>query len=112
MPTPSILCGPGCPPDNTGDSAGSTATIRTPGWWRLSTVATPRDYGRHWTPVHLDFAVDDLERAIARAEAAGARREGLITEHAYGRMQLLADPFGHGIDLLEFHRGGYDELVT
>ena len=42
MPTPSILCGPGCPPRRTADSAGSTATISTPGLWRFSTVATPR----------------------------------------------------------------------
>ena len=29
-PTPSILCAPGWPPDSTGDSAGSTATIADP----------------------------------------------------------------------------------
>jgi predicted enzyme related to lactoylglutathione lyase len=71
-----------------------------------------RDYQRHWTPVHLDFAVDDLEAAVGRAEAAGATREGAITEHAWGRMALLADPFGHGIDLLQFTGRGYDELAT
>ncbi|WP_219729749.1 VOC family protein [Sphingomonas sp. NBWT7] len=37
-----------------------------------------RDYRRHWTPVHLDVAVDDLDRARAAAIAAGARDEGGI----------------------------------
>ena len=32
----------------------------------------PRDYSRHWTPVHLDFVVADVDRAVERALAAGA----------------------------------------
>jgi catechol 2,3-dioxygenase-like lactoylglutathione lyase family enzyme len=28
-----------------------------------------RGYGRHWTPVHLDFAVDDLDAAVVQAVA-------------------------------------------
>jgi len=42
--------------------------------------AALRDYGRHWTPVHLDLAVEDLEAAVARAVAAGARPEGPVQE--------------------------------
>ena len=26
----------------------------------------PRDYARHWTPVHLDVVVDDVDAARAR----------------------------------------------
>jgi hypothetical protein len=26
-------------------------------------------------------------------------------------MASMADPFGHGIDLLEFHGRGYDEIL-
>ena len=70
-----------------------------------------RDYGRHWTPVHLDFVVDDLEAAVRRAEAAGAKREAPISEHAWGRMAVLSDPFGHGVCLLQFKGRGYDEIV-
>jgi lactoylglutathione lyase len=71
-----------------------------------------RDYGRHWTPVHLDLVVESIELALARAEAAGARREGPIEEHRWGRMALLSDPFGHGLCLLQFTGTGYDEVAT
>ncbi len=71
-----------------------------------------RTYERHWTPIHFDFVVDDLEAARARAIAAGARAETEITSHAWGRMVVFADPFGHGFCLLEFRGGGYDELVS
>lgn len=71
-----------------------------------------RDYRRHWTPVHLDFAVDDLDAAIARAAAAGARLEGAPSEHRWGKLALLSDPFGHGLCLLQFVGRGYDEVAT
>ena len=35
-----------------------------------------RSYARHWTPVHLDFVVDEIEGAVDRARNAGARLEG------------------------------------
>src|SRR5690349_6783766 len=70
-----------------------------------------RTYERHWTPVHFDIAVSDLEAAVERALAAGARRESDITTHPWGRMCLLADPFGHGVCLLDL-TPGYDAIVT
>lgn len=69
-----------------------------------------RSYARHWTPFHLDFVVADLDAAIARALAAGAVLEAAPTRHAYGRLALLHDPFGHGFCLLQFEGKGYDEL--
>ena len=71
-----------------------------------------RDFARHWTPVHLDFVVPSLEPALARAEAAGARREGAIREHDWGRLAKLSDPFGNGLCLLQFVGRGYDLLAT
>lgn len=71
-----------------------------------------RDYRRHWTPVHLDFVVDDLEAALERAQAAGAVREGEVRNEAWGRIALLADPFGHGLCVIQFHGRGYDEIAT
>ncbi|HZH15798.1 MAG TPA: VOC family protein [Archangium sp.] len=70
-----------------------------------------RDYRRHWTPVHLDFTVTDLEAVVQRARAAGATLERDIQEQKWGRMANLADPFGNGFCLLEFRGRGYDELI-
>jgi predicted enzyme related to lactoylglutathione lyase len=77
----------------------------------FANAAQPRGYERHWTPVHLDFVVRDLDGALQRAVAAGARLEEPASEHAYGRLALLSDPFGHGFCLLEFRGEGYGELV-
>jgi catechol 2,3-dioxygenase-like lactoylglutathione lyase family enzyme len=71
----------------------------------------PRDFRRHWTPVHLDFVVDDLEAAVRRAEAAGAMCEKPISSHAWGRMANFSDPFGHGFCLLQMSARGYDEIA-
>jgi predicted enzyme related to lactoylglutathione lyase len=71
----------------------------------------PRRYGRHWTPVHLDVIVDDVETALARALAAGARAETAIRVDVWGKMVVLADPFGHGLCLIEFLGRGYDEIA-
>ena len=69
-----------------------------------------RSYARHWTPLHLDFVVADLDAALARAVKAGATLESPPSQHAYGRLALLSDPFGHGFCLLQFQGRGYDEL--
>ena len=70
-----------------------------------------RSFARHWTPVHLDFVVRDLGAAVARALSQGAHLERPIREEIYGRIANLADPFGHGICLLELNDQGYDALT-
>ena len=70
-----------------------------------------RDYARHWTPVHLDFVVQGIDEAAQRLVSLGATLERPIADRRWGRMASLADPFGHGIDLLEFKGRGYDELL-
>jgi len=62
--------------------------------------------------VHLDFVVADVEAAAARAVAAGATLERPIQDAPWGRMANLADPFGHGLCLLEFRGRGYDEVSS
>lgn len=74
--------------------------------------AQARDYRRHWTPVHLDFVVANLEDAVEHAVAAGASLESKIQTHAWGRIALLSDPFGNGFCLLQFSGRGYDEIVV
>jgi len=70
-----------------------------------------RRYDRHWSPVHLDIVVEALEPALARALDAGAVLEGEVRTGAWGRIATLADPFGHGICLIQFLGRGYDEIA-
>jgi len=70
-----------------------------------------RTYRRHWTPVHLDFVVDDVALATRRAVSAGAILEGEIRSFAWGHIAMLSDPFGHGFCFLQFIGKGYDELA-
>jgi lactoylglutathione lyase len=71
-----------------------------------------RRYARHWCPVHLDVVVDDVEAALDRALAAGATAETELRTDSWGRIVTLADPFGHGICLVQFLNRGYDEIAT
>lgn len=77
-----------------------------------SSTSHRRDFARHWTPVHLDFVVPDIESAVARAQNAGARLEGEVRTHKWGQIAVFADPFGHGFCLIEFLGRGYDEIAT
>jgi predicted enzyme related to lactoylglutathione lyase len=95
---------------------GSTAPIyllpKAAGTPASSTTGQKRDYGRHWTPVHLDFVVADLPAAVAKAAAAGAQLEQDIASHAWGRIAMFSDPFGNGFCVLEFIGRGYDEIAV
>jgi len=71
-----------------------------------------RRYQRHWTPVHVDFVVPEIEVAVNRALEAGATIEGEIETHNWGREAHMADPFGHGICFIEFLGRGYDEIAS
>jgi predicted enzyme related to lactoylglutathione lyase len=77
-----------------------------------STSRHLRSYARHWTPVHLDFVVEQIEGAVDRARNAGARLEGKVLTNNWGKIAMLADPFGHGLCLIEFVGRGYDEIAT
>ena len=74
-------------------------------------ASLPRDYRRHWTPVHLDFEVDDVPVAVQRALSAGAKLEGEIQTFSWGRIAMMSDPFGHGFCLLQFIGRGYNEVA-
>lgn len=91
------------PPGTSASPAAGSAPAAPPG-------ARRRTYERHWTPLHLDVLVPDIVAARERALAAGALAEGEIEELAFGRLALLADPFGHGLCLLELSAAGYDAI--
>ena len=98
-----------------GDFAVELAGAQAPVYLLLKAPSTPafaaatvlRDYGRHWTPVHLDFLVNDVEEAVRRAVSAGARAESPVESYPWGRMAVLADPFGNGFCLIALDRSGY-----
>lgn len=94
---------------------GATSTIHLLSKPSGSTVAPrtalSREYRRHWTPVHLDFAVDDISAAVECAVRAGAKLEGEIQSFAWRRLAIMSDPFGHGFCVLQFLGNGYDEVA-
>lgn len=63
--------------------------------------------GRRMGPV-----VSDIQVALQQALRAGAKQEGPISDHAYGSLVLLSDPYGHGVCLLQFNARGYDAIAT
>lgn len=84
---------------------------RDAGTHASETMTQVRNYERHWTPTHLDYVVDDIEDAIQKAVQAGARLEEPVSTHQWGRLALMADPFGHGFCLIQFLGRGYDEIA-
>ncbi len=78
----------------------------------IGAAKEPRRYDRHWTPVHIDLVVADIEEAVDRAVAAGARTETGVRINAWGKIAVLSDPFGHGFCLIEFLGRGYDEIAV
>ena len=60
-----------------------------------------RHHQRHWTPVHLDIHVDNLEVALARALDAGAVKEQMFENAKHGSAAFCSDPFGHGFCLIQ-----------
>jgi predicted enzyme related to lactoylglutathione lyase len=77
-----------------------------------SATGERRRYARHWTPVHLDFVVLDVDKVVAIALQAGATLDDPPTTHDWGRIAHLADPFGNGFCLIQFLGRGYDEIAT
>ncbi|EHP39528.1 glyoxalase/bleomycin resistance protein/dioxygenase [Cupriavidus basilensis OR16] len=90
-----------------GGSAPIYLLAKTPGTRPSTRADGRRDYRRHWTPVHLDFVVNNLESAVERALEAGAELEDWPQEFAWGRQAMLSDPFGHGLCFIEWKGEGY-----
>jgi len=84
--------------------------VKASGTTPAKTTRDRRTYARHWTPVHLDFVVDDIDAAVLRAQADGATLEEPVTTQQWGRLALMADPFGHGFCFVQFLGRGYDAI--
>jgi len=65
----------------------------------MGAAAQKRDYGRHWTPVHLDFGVEDVETISNLVERHGGAVEGIEKTDA-ADIAFCADPYGNGFCLI------------
>ena len=64
-----------------------------------------RRYERHWTPVHIDFHVDEFEIALAKALNAGATCEQKFESGGRPAIAFCSDPFGNGFCIIEKKQG-------
>jgi predicted enzyme related to lactoylglutathione lyase len=55
-----------------------------------------RRYERHWTPVHLDFDVPELDAVLAKVLAAGGAVENEFRTQGPQPVAFCCDPFGNG----------------
>ena len=98
--------------DDVAELTGASATLyllqKDAGTGAVKSPPIARDYHRHWTPVHFDLVVDDVDAAAARAIAAGARQETGHVDWRGSRCISFSDPFGHGFCFIQFERGRYD----
>ena len=75
--------------------------VKEPGSPASPHTGEKRHYDRHWTPVHIDFHVDNFKESLTRALAAGAKQERLFETPGRPAVAFCSDPFGHGFCLIE-----------
>ena len=73
---------------------------KEPGSQPSTTSESQRSFQRHWTPVHLDFGVGDVEKAVALVLELGGKVEGGESGE-WGAIAYCVDPFGHGFCLIK-----------
>jgi len=99
--------------DDVAELTGAAATLyllrKQPGTQAVQAPPINRDFHRHWTPVHFDLVVDDVDAAASRAIAAGATRETGHVHWKGSRCVSFGDPFGHGFCFIQFERQTYDD---
>lgn len=85
-------------------------TVKADGTSPSPRTSQVRHYQRHWTPVHLDFVVADLDGAVEKARAAGATLEARPASFVWGRLAAMSDPFGNGLCFIQWIGRGYGEV--
>ncbi len=99
--------------EDVAELTGATATIyllcKPAGSQAVRTPPIARDFTRHWTPVHFDLVVEDVDAAVSRALSAGARRETGHVDWRGSRCVSCSDPFDHGFCFIAFARETYDD---
>ncbi len=94
--------------DDVAELTGASATIyllrKADGSTAVKSPPIAREFTRHWTPVHFDLVVVDVDAAAARARAAGAMPETGHIDWRGSRCVSFSDPFGHGFCIIERRR--------
>lgn len=75
-------------------------------------TAETRRYSRHWTPAHIDFVVEDIDKSTTQAVNAGAKQESECVEWRGSKCITFSDPFGHGFCLIQFAEETYSDDLT
>jgi catechol 2,3-dioxygenase-like lactoylglutathione lyase family enzyme len=83
------------------DGARLLVLAKRAGTTPCAAAGAARHYDRHWTPVHIDFHVDDFKSALVRVISAGATQERLFESPGRPSVAFCGDPFGHGFCLIE-----------
>lgn len=60
------------------------------------TGAEQRRYERHWTPVHLDLHVQEIDAVLSRVRAEGGAVESEFRTQGPKPVAFCSDPFGNG----------------
>jgi len=68
----------------------------------LITGTASRNYERHWTPVHLDFNVSEIEKTVSLVKEFGGINEGSESGD-WGAVEFCSDPFGNGFCLCQIN---------
>ena len=74
---------------------------REPGSRSFPGDSPDRSYQRHWTPVHIDLVVEDVESAVRKARGAGAVLESGPRKVGSESIAGCVDPFGNGFCLIQ-----------
>ena len=61
-----------------------------------------RNYERHWTPVHLDFNVSEIDKVVSLVQEFGGVHEGSESGD-WGAVAYCSDPFGNGFCLCQIN---------
>lgn len=61
----------------------------------IPTETIKRNYSRHWTPVHIDFLAENVDKIVGRVLKLGGKHEGGESGE-WGSIAYCSDPFGNG----------------
>lgn len=72
---------------------------KKPGSLPIVSSDVAREYGRHWTPVHLDFLTENVTEVLENVLQLGGHHEGGESGD-WGSIAYCADPFGNGFCII------------